>query len=104
MASGLRVQIGGENAFDHGAKTVGTTAAQLVTAETRVNRGVQIKAAFGNTGRVYVGNADVTNGSTDATDGFELSAGQGLFVPTHDVTNVWIVGSAADQKTYWFGL
>lgn len=105
MASGLRVQIGGENSFDHGAKSsIGTTAVQLVSASTRVNRGVQVKAAAGNSGKVFVGNADVTNGSADATDGFELSAGQGLFVPTHDASNVWLIGSAADQKVFWFGL
>lgn len=105
MASGGRVQLGAENSFDHGAKSgIGASAVQLVSALTAVNRGVQIKAAAANTGKVYVGNSDVTAGSADSTDGFELSAGQGLFVPTHDVSNVWVVGSAADQKVFWFGL
>lgn len=98
-----RVQIGAENYFDHGAKSsIDTTAAQIVTAKTVCKRGVQVKAAAANTGRVYVGNSDVTNGSADATDGFELSAGQGLFVPTQDASTVYVIGSAAGQKVFWF--
>lgn len=100
--SGSRVQISGENSFDHGAtSSVGTTAVQITATLTRCKRGVQVKAAAGNTGKVYVGNADVTNGTTDATDGFELSAGDGLFVPCFDASTVYVIGSAATQKVFW---
>lgn len=98
-----RVQIGAENTFDHGAKSsIDTTAVAIVATKTICRRGVQVKAAAANTGKVYVGNSDVTNGSADATDGFELSAGQGLFVPTQDAATVYAIGSAAGQKVFWF--
>jgi hypothetical protein len=100
----LRVQVGAEKAFDHGAVTVGTTAVALASAYTLLNRGVQIKAAAANTGQVYVGNSDVTNGSADATDGFELSARDGLFVPAQDLQGVYVIGSAAGQKVFWLTL
>jgi hypothetical protein len=98
-----RVQIGAENTFDHGAKSaIGGTALQLVATKTICKRGVQVKAAAGNSGKVYVGNSDVTAGSADATDGFELSASQGLFVPAQDASTVWVIGSAGGQKVFWF--
>ena len=100
--TGSRVQIGGENTFDHFATSnISTSAIQLVAAETKVKRGVQIKAAAANSGKVYIGKSDVTNGSADATDGFELSAGDGLFVPCFDASTIYVIGSAAGQKVFW---
>jgi hypothetical protein len=98
-----RVQIGAENDFDHGSKSgIDGTAGRLVATKTICKRGVQVKAAAANTGKVYVGNSDVTAGSADATDGFELSASQGLFVPAQDASTVYVVGSAGGQKVFWF--
>lgn len=102
MAAWQRFQIGAENTFDHGSKgSVGAAAVQIVATKTRCFRGVQVKADSSNTGVVYVGNSDVTAGSAEATDGFPLSAGQGLFVPVQDAATVYVVGSSAGQKVYW---
>lgn len=103
MGAWQRIQIGAENAFDHGSKSGITTAAvPIVATKTICKRGVQVKADSANAGIVYIGNSDVTNGSADATDGFPLSAGQGLFVPAQDAATVYVVASAATQKVYWF--
>jgi hypothetical protein len=57
--------------FDHGRKSaIGTTAVQLTTTSTHAPRGVQIKAAVGNSGVVYVGNSDVTAGARTRPTGF----------------------------------
>ena len=103
MPTGLRIAVGAEKTFDHGAlSAIGATALRIVSTYTFVARGVQIKAAVGNSGLVYVGNADVTAGSADATDGFELSPGDGLFVPAYDLSRVWFIGDSPGQKIFWF--
>ena len=74
---------------------------------TPVAYGVEVKAANANGGRVYVGlSAAVTANSADGTDGFELSAGETVFlplamVPGGDVANVWVIASASGQKVFW---
>jgi hypothetical protein len=88
--------------FDHGRKSaIGTTAVQLTTTSTHAPRGVQIKAAVGNSGVVYIGNSDVTAGAADATDGFPLGAGDGLFLPIDDPSKVWLVGTLAGQIVHY---
>jgi hypothetical protein len=104
VGSGERVQIGSEKTFDHASLTVGATAVALASSPSVLKRGVQIKAAAANTGKVYVGNSDVTADTAAATDGFELSAGQGLFVPANDLKNVYVIASAAAQKIFYLTL
>jgi hypothetical protein len=88
--------------FDHGRKSsIGTSAVPLVAASVRAAKGVQVKAAPTNTGIVYVGNSDVTADASDATDGFPLEAGDGLFVPVDDASKVYLIGSAAGQKVFY---
>lgn len=91
------------NQFDHGRKSgIGTTAVPLVATSIDATRGVQIKAAADNAGTVYVGNSDVTADAADATDGFPLAAGEGLFVPLRDPSDVYVLGSEAGQKVFFF--
>jgi hypothetical protein len=88
--------------FDHGRKSsVGTSVVPLTTVGGKAARGVQVKAAVSNTGTVYVGNSDVTADSADATDGFPLAPGDGLFLPIDDPTRVYLVASAAGQKVFF---
>ena len=88
--------------FDHGRKSaIGTTAVQLTTITVHAARGVQIKAASANSGLVYVGNSDVTADASDATDGFPLAPGEGLFLPVDDPSRIYVVGSAASQKVFF---
>jgi hypothetical protein len=100
-------RIGDEtvHGFRHGRKSaVGTTAVQLTTAAAHQSKGVQLKADAANSGTVYVGNSNVTAGTTDATDGFPLAGGEGLFVPVDDPSKVYVIGSAAGQNVFWFAL
>ena len=53
---------------------------------------------------VYVGTAGVTADAADATDGFPLAGGEGLFVPIDDPSKLYVRGSAAVQKVFWFAI
>jgi hypothetical protein len=90
------------NNFDHGrTSSIGTSAAPLTSVSSHAPRGVQIKAAIGNTGTVYVGNSDVTANAADATDGFPLVGGEALFVPVNDPSKVYVIGSASGQTVFY---
>ncbi len=100
-------RIGDEtvHAFSHGRKSsVGTSAVQLTAAIAHLGKGVQIKADAANSGTVYVGGSTVTADAADATDGFPLSAGEGLLVPVDDPSKVYLIGSAAGQKVFFFAI
>jgi hypothetical protein len=96
-----------------GSNTIGASAAQVVsTTQTVCSSGVQLKADDDNTGSIYVGYSNaVTAGTTPATDGVRLKAGQSYFVPAAklralgspvaDASNVWAIASAAGQKIYF---
>lgn len=76
---------------------IDTTAVQL-TSTKNTTSGVYIKASSVNTGIVYVGNSTVTRGTADATDGFELSAWEGVFIKITDPSLIYVIGSAATQR------
>ena len=82
------------------SQSVGTGIVPLsgVTEGAKVN----LKAAASNTGYVYVGISGLTAGTNRATDGFELSAGQGLYVPIVQTGIVHLVANAANQLIYIF--
>lgn len=94
--------LAAQSSFDHGSKSsVGTSAVQITTTSIVAKKGVTVKAANANTGIIYVGNSDVTNGSTDATDGFELANGESIFIEIDNANKVYVIGSAASQKVFW---
>ena len=85
--------------FNHGANgDVDTTAEQLVTSSIAPSIGILIKASSTNTGIIYVGNSDVTAGGTDATDGFELDAGESLMIEGRDADEIYVIASVASQR------
>ena len=90
--------------FDHGKVATLTAAQQLTSTSTKCHQGVWVKAAAGNGGIVYVGNSDVTNGSVNATDGYELSAGNSILVPVSNVNSVYVIGSDVGQKVFWLSV
>jgi hypothetical protein len=101
-ADGSLISLEVEATFDHGAKSsISTSAVQITASSIPAVRGVLVKAANGNTGIIYVGNSDVTNGSVDATDGFELGAGESVLVKVNNANLVYVIGSAAGQKVFW---
>jgi hypothetical protein len=88
--------------FDHGRKSsVGVSAVQLVATPLHAAKGIELIAASTNSGTVYVGNADVTAGSADATDGFPLAPGARLFLPLDDPSKVYVRGSASGQTVFF---
>ena len=88
--------------FDHGRNSdVDTAAEQLTTVDTPCVRGVTVKAAAGNAEMVYVGNSDVTDDTADATDGYELDAGESIFIAVDNVNKVYVIGGAVNQIVYW---
>ena len=88
------------NAFDPFRVAVGTTSAAITAAATPCTRGVGLKAASANAGTIYVGPSDVTAGTTPATDGWPLAAGEEIFLPLADPRTVYAVASAANQQLH----
>ncbi|MDO8671243.1 MAG: hypothetical protein Q7O66_07400 [Dehalococcoidia bacterium] len=67
-------------------------------------RGVFLKAAYDNAGRVYVGGSGVTvkDGTTDTTSGIELNAGDEIFLPVTNLNILYrICDNAGDDLTYF---
>ena len=95
-----------QTTFTTGAKSsIGTTAVQMTTSSVPVSFGVLVKAATANSGRVYVGSSDaVTNGSADATDGFELKSGEGILLEVDNANRLYVIASASGQKVFWVGI
>ncbi|MHC4269151.1 MAG: hypothetical protein ACYSWS_03415 [Planctomycetota bacterium] len=89
-------------AFDHGRNSdVDTAAEQITTTSVAAKFGVLVKAANGNAGTIYVGNSDVTANSADATDGFELGAGESVLIKVDNANKVYVIASEVNQIVYW---
>ena len=88
--------------FDHGRKSsISTSAVQMTTVSFSAVKGVLVVADKDNSGKVYVGNSDVTADTTDATDGIELNAGDAVVIPVDNPNKIYIIGSASGQKVFW---
>ena len=102
VAAPLPVTLGAATAFDHGSnRDVDTTAEQVNSASVAAIHGVWIKADAANPGRIYLGNSDVTAGTTDATDGWPLDPGEETFIPVNNVNLIYAIGAAANNIVYW---
>ncbi len=94
-----------EATFDHGSnQDVDTVAEQITTTSIVTTRGVVVKAANANTGTIYVGLSDVTAGTTGATDGFELGAGESVLVKVDNANKIYVIASAVNQIAYWLAV
>lgn len=90
------------SSLDHGSNLdIDTTAEQITSTSFACKFGVTVKADITNTGIIYVGNSDVTAGSTAATDGFPLSAGETLTLEVNNPNLLYAIASANNQKIYW---
>jgi len=90
------------SSLDHGSNLdIDTTAEQITSTSFACKFGVTLKADITNTGIIYVGNSDVTAGSTAATDGFPLSAGETLTLEVNNPNLLYAISSANNQKIYW---
>src|SRR5581483_467175 len=90
----------------HGSnRTIEQTAVRLTAADLPNDYELELKAAAGNGGIIYVGLGNtVTAGSDAGFDGFPLSANQSLSIPKALValtSDVWLIGSDGTQVVYW---
>ena len=92
-----------QTTWSHGAKSgIGTTAVKLTASSIVATRGVFIKASELNSGYVFVGSsASVTAGTADATSGWEMGPGSSHFLEVSNISAIWVIASATNQKVYW---
>lgn len=91
--------------FYHGRKqNVDAVAVVLTNSRLRLSRGVQLKADANNSATIYVGTSTVTAGTSEATDGFPLEAGEALFLPVDSPHKVFLVAAASGQAIYWLAV
>ena len=80
---------------------IDTSAEQVTSTSYPAAVGVLFRADASNSGLVYLGNSDVTAGTTAATDGFPLSAGDAVFLQISNANLVYGIGSAVNQKIFF---
>lgn len=89
------------------ALTVGTTAVNLATLTTnkvdvRAKRGIQFKAAAGNSGTIVLGGSSVAyNGTAANINGMPLAAGDTLFLEVTRLSAIFADASASSQVLHW---
>ena len=79
---------------------IDATAERLTLDNIRPTFGIQIKALAANTDKVYIG----YDNNVLATTGYQLSAGQEMFISlaeVQDAYDVWLIGGAANQGVCW---
>lgn len=93
---------GTTNSFTSKSVTVGLTAAQISPLSYQAIYGVQLRSASSNTGKIYIGNSlSVTALTAPATDGFVLTAGDGLFLPLSNVNLIYAISDTAAQILFF---
>ena len=91
--------------LDHGSnRDVDTAAEALTSTSFTATKGVTVVADRDNTGIVYVGNSDVTAGTTAATDGFPLGSGESVTLEVNNPNLLYVIGSANNQIVYWIAV
>lgn len=91
--------------LDHGSnRDIDTTAEQITSTSFACKFGVTLTADASNTGILYIGNSDVTAGTTAATDGIPLAAGDSITLPVTNSNIPYAIGSANNQIIYWIAV
>lgn len=91
--------------LDHGSNLdIDTTAEQITSTSFACKFGVTVKSAVDNTATVYIGNSDVTDGDTAATDGFPLEPGESITLPVTNSNLLYAIAASANQKVFWIGV
>lgn len=84
---------------------VDLVAEQLSAVSFTPRCGVTVKASILNSGKIFVGNSKMQNGGTGDTDcGYELDAGESVFLPIDDISKVYVAASVANQIVYWIAV
>lgn len=87
------------SSFSHNQVTVGTSAVLLTTTSTPLKFGIVVKADPNNTGKVYVGDSSVST-----SNGYLLTAGEGIAFEIDNASKVWVIADTDNQKVYWLGV
>lgn len=83
----------------HGQNTVAAAGTEEDLATTQaLEQGVYVKALAANTGLVYVG-----SGTVSSADGYELSAGEQVFIPVADIATVAIDAAVNGEGVSYIG-
>lgn len=91
--------------LDHGSnRDIDTSAEQITSTSFSAKFGVTLTADSTNTGIIYIGNSDVTAGTTAATDGIPLLAGQSITLPITNSNIPYAIASANNQVIYWIAV
>lgn len=91
--------------FDHGSnRDIDASAEQITSTSYTPVFGVLLRADPANTGIIYIGNSDVTAGTTAATDGMPLQAGESLLLKVNNVNIPYAIASVANQVIYWLAV
>ena len=81
-----------------------TTATALYATAQNINYGVQIRLGTEATARIAVGFSDsMTAEATASTDGYQLAAGESLWLPKEvagDLTSVYLKSVSCTQNVY----
>lgn len=92
--------------FYHGSNRDVDAAAEKVctlTTPPDLKYGVMIIAPSTNTAIIYIGKSTVTADTTEATDGIPVEPGTERWFPIADLTNLFAIAAANNQKLYWWG-
>ena len=90
-----------------GAISVGTTATNLASLTTdkvdvRARRGIQFKAASGNSGTIVLGGSSVSyNATASSINGMPLAAGDTIFLEVTRLSAIYADASASSQVLHW---
>lgn len=86
------------NPVEIGRKTLESGANQLTPIADTSVKGIQLKAMPGNDDVIYVG----TTVTSDLTaQGFPLSPGEGVFIPTNKVNNIRVKPTTVGDIVAW---
>ena len=80
---------------------IDTSAEQVTSTSYPATIGVLFRADASNSGVVFLGKSTVTAGTTAATDGLPLSAGDAVFLQISNANLIYAIGSAVNQKIYF---
>lgn len=82
--------------------SIALTPVTLVSASTPTSAGVTVKASVTNTNRVYIGTrSTITPNTNAALDGFEMAAGESVWMPVNDAIKIYVVANASGQRVFW---
>ena len=81
--------------FDVKQVTVGTSAIQVSSTSVTCKQ-VILKADNDNAGDIYVGK----DSSVSSANGFRLMPGEAVTIPINDLSKIWVIATASDQKLY----